>query len=120
MLLTLLVFFVCFVGGVLASSRWLPELADGPVGGMAFLAVCGLLGATLGVVGLDALSTVRGLESSSRGFGSDLLTQGLMEILRDGGTLLGLAAIVYLLAPSPTPADGPARRTSIEPLRGGS
>ena len=101
MVLTIVVFFACFIGGVLASSRWLPDLAQGSVGGVAFLAVCGLLGAALGVVGLEVLSTVRNLEGIHGRLDSEVLTQGLVLILRDGGTLLGLAAIVYLLAPSP-------------------
>jgi hypothetical protein len=104
--LTLVVFFVCFSGGVLASSRWLPDLADGPAGGIAFLAVCGLLGAALSVIGLEVLSTARSLEGIRGRLDSEVLTQGLVLIMRDGGTLLGLAAIAYLLAPSHAPADG--------------
>lgn len=101
MLATALVFVACFVGGALGTAHWLPDLAEGPVGGMAFFAVCGLIGAALGLVGLDIVATVQGFEGYGLGGKIDslILSRGLVSILRDGGTLFGLAAIVYLLAP---------------------
>ncbi len=98
-----LIFVVCLCAGVWASSRWLPPLADGPVGGLAFFAVCGLLGAGLGLVGLRIYGIVRTLEERSRGLGvsdkGDFLASGLAGMLYDGGTIFGIALIVYLLAP---------------------
>jgi hypothetical protein len=103
MLVPALVFLACFGGGIFAATRWLPELAHGPVGTIAFFAVCGLLGAGLGVVGLHTYLMVRELETlggpgafDSKG---SLLASGLLQIMLDGGTVFGLATIAYLLAP---------------------
>ena len=98
----MIVFLVCFFGGVWAAVRWLPELAPGPVGDVAFFAICGLIGAGLGVVGLHIYLMVRELEGTNGlglGGNSVALASGLLEILLDGGTVLGLATIAYLLAP---------------------
>ena len=99
-----IIFVGCFVGGVWAASRWLPGLARDPIGNVAFFATCGLLGAGLGVVGLHIYETARALELIS-GSGpytdnADILANGLLQILLDGGTVLGLATIAYLLAPA--------------------
>ncbi len=96
------IFVACFGGGVVAASRRLPELADGPVGGLAFFAVCGLLGATLGLVGLHIYAIVGELGSSPFGGSKDdaeVLASGLAALLFEVGSIFGLAAIVYLLAP---------------------
>jgi uncharacterized membrane protein YhhN len=52
------IFVVCLSAGVWAGVRWLPDLARGPVGGLAFFVVCGLLGAALGSLGLHIYSIV--------------------------------------------------------------
>jgi hypothetical protein len=91
-------FFGCFIVGIGATTRWLPELGRGSVGGLAFFAVCGLMGAALGLVGLGVEETVRALESSPRGFGRELVAGSLGVIARDAGTVFGLAMVVYLLA----------------------
>ena len=39
MLVPVLIFFVCFVAGVMSAARWLPDLAPGPIGGLAFFTV---------------------------------------------------------------------------------
>jgi hypothetical protein len=104
LLVPALIFFVCFGGGVFIATRWLPDLAVGPVGGMAYFVVCGLIGAALGLLGLRVFLIVEQLKS--RGFGSfgdlkaTLLAEGLATILFESGLVLGTAAIVYLLAPS--------------------
>jgi hypothetical protein len=92
--------FVCFLGGLLAASRWLPDLADGRVAGISFFLVCGLVGAAVAVVGVDVYGIVRSLEL--RGFGerSIIVASQLTDMLRNGGTLFALAALVYLVAPS--------------------
>ncbi len=103
MLVPALVFLACFGGGIFAATRWLPELASGPVGGIAFFAICGLLGAGLGIVGLHIYLMVRELET----FGGEsrfennasILASGLLSIMLDAGTVFGLATITYLLAP---------------------
>lgn len=107
------IFVVCLAGGVYAASRWLPELAAGPVGGLAFFAVCGLSGAGLGLTGLRIYGTVRTVkEIHGEGggvFGSkgDVLAGGLAQILFDAGTIFAFAAIVYLLAPRSIRSDEP-------------
>jgi hypothetical protein len=101
MAIPIAIFVVCLSGGVYASSRWLPSLAAGPVGGFAFFAVCGLLGSGLAIAGLriyttvDALSVRGGLGLLNR----EIVAEGLTDMLWEAGTVLGLAAAVYLLAP---------------------
>jgi hypothetical protein len=95
-----LVFLVCFGVGLTAAANWLPDLAPGPVGGMAFLAVCLLLGAALAMVGLHTYTLIDDLSSPQSGFDEpEFLATVLRNILEDAGTLLGLAGIIYLLAP---------------------
>jgi hypothetical protein len=90
--------------GVGASSRWLPDLAAGPVGGLAFLAVCGLLGAALGLVGLHIYSIVEELNNVGGSFSgirkAEVVAEGLESMLWEAGSLFGLAFVVYLLAPA--------------------
>jgi hypothetical protein len=88
---------------VLASTQWLPGIAHGPVGGVAFFAVCGLIGAGLGVVGLHIYGITQELKLGGlSGLGGDqsgILASGLTSMLLDGGTVFGLATVAYLLAP---------------------
>jgi hypothetical protein len=103
LLVPALIFVACFGGGVFAATSWLPDLAEGPVGGMAYFVACGLIGASLGLLGLHVYLTVEQLERGAFGtFGhvdGTLLADGLTTILFDCGSVLGFAAIVYLLAP---------------------
>ncbi len=100
MLVVALVFLVCFGVGLTAAANWLPDLAPGPVGGMAFRAVCLLLGAALAMVGLHTYTLIDDLGGPGSGIDEpEFLATVLRNILEDAGTLLGLAAIVYLLAP---------------------
>jgi hypothetical protein len=98
-----LVFLACFGGGIFAATRWLPELARGPVGGIAFFAICGLLAAGLGIVGLHIYLLAREIEAFGDASGltnrGSLLASGLLSIMLDAGTIFGLATIAYLLAP---------------------
>jgi predicted phage tail protein len=95
----IVIFVVCISAGVFAGSRWLPDLAGGTIGGLAFFVVCGLLGASLGVAGLQIYSIVRQQELLGRLGSSAIVADGLSAILWQAGSLLGLAAVVYLLAP---------------------
>jgi len=102
MVILIVVAVVCFVAGVTAASQWLPDLADGSVGAIAFFVVCGLSGAALGLIGVNVDSMVRELKEGGRGgFETLIVTDGLVSILRDAGTIAGLALIAYLLAPGP-------------------
>jgi hypothetical protein len=66
------------------------------------IVVCGLLGAALGLVGLhiysivDELNHLGGLGGIRKG---EILAAGLRDMLWEDGSLLGLAMVVYLLAP---------------------
>lgn len=101
MLAPVLVFLVCFGAGIGVCARWLPELDVGRVGGLAFFAACGLLAASLSLVGVHAYSLIAELrrplsESVDK---KELISAALENTLRDAGTVFGLGAIVYLLAP---------------------
>ncbi len=98
MLVPGLIFLACFGGGVTAAAYWLPALASGRVGGLAFFLVCGLLGSALGEVGLGIYSIAHGRGVLS-GFEAELFASGVRDIMINAGTLAGLAGIVYLLAP---------------------
>jgi len=109
------VFVLSFGGGVAAAARWLPELARGPLGGIAFFAVCGLAGAAVALAALHIYETVRLLEQvGGRSFEDkgELLAGGLAGILFESGCVFAGAAIVFLLAPRdpapPAVAPGPA------------
>jgi hypothetical protein len=102
MLVPVLIFFACFGAGVMSASRWLPDLAPGPVGGLAFFAVVGLFSAALSVAALHVYSIIRELNNRPPGAEVDqaeLLASGIRNILIDAGTLFGFAGIVFLLAP---------------------
>jgi hypothetical protein len=102
MLIPVLIFLACFGAGVMSSARWLPDLAPGPVGGIAFFVVVGLFSASLGIAGLRIYSIVNEITKPLSGLGLDkaeILAGGIPTLLLDAGTLFGLAGIVYLLAP---------------------
>lgn len=106
MLIPVLIFLACFSVGVVASSRWLPDLAAGSVAGLAFLLVCGLLGAAAGLLGVSVYTIVEELKHVppviSAGAGEGELVAGfLRNLVFEDGSLLGFAAVVYLLAPVP-------------------
>jgi hypothetical protein len=108
MLIPVLILFVCFVAGVMSAARWLPNLAPGPVGGLAFFAVVGLFSAALSMVGLRAYLLISELTNRSAGLGgskAEILADGLQAILFDAGTLFAFAGIVFLLAPGADEAD---------------
>jgi hypothetical protein len=102
----IVIFAVCLLAGVFASSRWLPDLAQGVAGGSAYFAVCGLLGAALGVIGLRLYLIVEDLEHVGGLFRRQTVAIGLDSMLWESGLLLGLAMAVYLLAPAAPVASG--------------
>jgi hypothetical protein len=109
-LVPLAIFLVACAGGAFAAARWLPPLAADRVGRLALVAVCVLLGVALALVALNVYETVRTLDRFSAAFGgttkADILAAGLVNLVTNGGPLLGLAAAVYLLAPSDEGASG--------------
>jgi hypothetical protein len=92
-----IIFAACFVAGSVAGTLWLPSLAAGATGGLAFFAVCGLLGAGLGVIGLHLYVVVELIESS--GLGKTVVADQLSDMLFQAGVVLGLGTAIYLLAP---------------------
>jgi ABC-type amino acid transport system permease subunit len=103
-LVPLLIFVACFSVGVVASAQWLPPLADEVVGGLAFFAVCGLLGAALGLIGLHIYSIVESLDHFGGGIGGiekgQIFASGVESMTWEAASTLGLACVVYLLSPS--------------------
>jgi hypothetical protein len=119
-LIPIAIFAVCLCAGVAGSARWLPPLADGPVGGIAFFAVCGLLGAGLALVGLHIYLIVEQLDHVVGGLGGirkgDVVANGVQDLLFDAGAIFALALVVYLLAPRDSPsAELEARRSTAQP-----
>jgi hypothetical protein len=112
MLIPVVIFVVCLAGGAVASARWLPDLAAGPIGGSAFLIVCGLAGASLALVGLHVYSIANALSTGGfagvRNAKAEIMASGLQSMLWEAGSLLGLAAAVFLLAPRVEAIEDPA------------
>jgi hypothetical protein len=106
----ILIIGVTFIGAGVFAAQWLPPLAPGRVGALAFVTVCVLLGVTLAIVGIHIYEIVRALDAIGASpipgvvNKSDIVANGAAEILRDAGPVLGLAVAVYLLAPA---ADEP-------------
>jgi hypothetical protein len=105
-LVPILIFVACFGVGIVASARWLPDLGPGPVAGLAFFVVCGLLAGALSLAGLAIYSIVReihefgGLTSAGNLTNSpEIVAAGIRNLVLESGTLVGLAGIIYLLAP---------------------
>jgi hypothetical protein len=116
MVVLIIVAVACFTAGTFAATRWLPDLESGPVGGIAFFVVCGLCGAVLALLGINVDSIVRELQESG-GFGglrtntrleTSILSQGLLSIMRDCGTVGALTLIAYLLASKQSIPQDPA------------
>ncbi len=107
----LIVVVACFAGGVWATMRWLPPLAEGPVGTLAYYGVCLLAGGALALVGLEVWEIIHALTSSeARGglFGrakTEVVAFGLADIFRDAGSLAALTLIAYLVAPKAKPPE---------------
>ena len=107
-----LIFVLVFSAAVVATARWLPELAPGPVGGITFFAVCGLAGAAAGLAGLHIYEIVRNLEEIGGGAPfarrGDVLAEGLVSMLYECALIGGAAVAVFLLGPpGPDPEDEP-------------
>jgi hypothetical protein len=100
-----LIFAACFAGGTLAAARWLPGLAAGKIGGLAFFVVTGLLAAALSLVGVRIYAIINQLNSELHVEKSEIIAAGIRDILWQAGTIFGLACVIYLLAPSPEDAD---------------
>jgi hypothetical protein len=104
----ILIFVVCLAGGAWAGGQWLPNLASGPVGGLAFFAVCGLFGTALALAGINIYEIANSLNRFHAISNAEVVTSGARGLLFDSGSVFGLAMVVYLLAPpTPEPLDSP-------------
>jgi hypothetical protein len=99
-----LIFVIALGGGALVAARALPRLDSDRVGWLSFWIVCLLVGIAVALVGLNVYATVRTIDQVTANVvgtaKSDVLANGLTTILEQVGPVLGLAAAVYLLAPS--------------------
>jgi hypothetical protein len=102
MLIPVLILAAGMSAGAVAGARWLPDLAPGSVGGLAFFVVCGLIGAAVGLVGLHIYEIVEELNRLTQGeIGRGyVVAGGLQSIAFEVGSLLAFASAVYLLAPA--------------------
>ncbi len=106
MLVPVLVFVVCFWLGVVASARWLPNLAPGPVGGVAFFGVIGLLSGALALAGLHIYSIIHELDANELHVDkAEIVAGGVRNLLWEAGTLAGLGLVAFLLAPEAHAAE---------------
>jgi hypothetical protein len=102
MLIPVLIFVVALSAGVVVGSRWLPDLAAGQVGGLAFFVVCGLIGVAFGLLGVHIYlitEEVKHLPSVGGLSEAEALAGGIRNICFEVGSLVGFASVVYLLAP---------------------
>jgi len=114
MLTPVLIFVVAAVVGAWACAQWLPDLAAGSVGGLAFFLVCGLAGAALGVIATHIYLMVRLAEERHLSFRAEGMASQLQAMGFDAGTLAAFAGIVYLLAPAPEVDDERETQPAVE------
>lgn len=107
MLIPVLIFVILLSAGVIVGSRWLPDLAAGQVGGLAFFVVCGLIGAGLGLLGVHIYSIIEEVDHVTGGEYPKgvFVAAGIRAMVFEVGSLFGIASIVYLLAPRPSEVD---------------
>jgi hypothetical protein len=94
-----------FLAGYAAARRFVPPLAPTREGRLAWWIVMVLAGASVGVVvdqvwmGIRSLTEIDGgdLQPHLR---EQIVTSTLGSVLLQGGALLALSAIIYLLAPT--------------------
>jgi hypothetical protein len=99
---TLAIGLVAFGAGGYAAVRWSPPLAPTRVGRVASLLVALLVAAAVSVMALDVYILIDSLDLPEDFGGDDqVVANSLGRALYEGGTLLGLAAAVHLLAPPP-------------------
>jgi hypothetical protein len=100
MVVLAIVVVACFIAGVWAATTWLPPLADGPVGTIAYFVICGLVGVVLAIVGIRVWGIVHELEEARRLISSStILADSLGALLCESGSLAALTLVAYLLAP---------------------
>jgi hypothetical protein len=109
-----------FALGAYATYRYAPSLGDAPSSVAVGLIVCGLVGAACGLACMYVYLAIHsfatspplqgaiasaGIGSDGRSPDSDIFTNAVYSIASECGTLLAIAAGVYMLAPSPSPSE---------------
>jgi hypothetical protein len=96
-----LIFLAALVAGVLITARWLPPTGASDTSAIALRATCVLVGIAAALVGVHLYELVRELNAPNvAALGNakpEIVATGIIDILRDVGPILGLAAAVYLL-----------------------
>jgi hypothetical protein len=95
-----------FLAGMGATVRFAPPLAPSPEGRIAFWIVANLVGAAAGVIAdsvweaghlLNLASNVGVTSNAGPVVTETVITTAMQQILLEGGVLIALAGIVYLL-----------------------
>jgi hypothetical protein len=97
------------------GSRWVPDLAAGQVGGLAFFVVCGLIGVAFGLLSVHIYlitEEVKHLPSAGSLSQAEAIAGGIRNVCFEVGSLVGFASVVYLLAPRAPEMDS---ELEIEP-----
>jgi len=108
MLVFAIVAVACFIGGMWAATRWMPALAGGPVGTLAYFVVCGLAGAVVAVLGIHVwqIGHIAKIKEGPKYLHEEGIIGYVDSLMWEVGTLAGVALIAYLLAPK-APASDP-------------
>jgi hypothetical protein len=115
MVVLAIVAVACFIAGMWAATTWLPALAEGSVGMLAYFVVCGLAGASVAVFGLHIWAIVNELTASSRFLANaEIVAAGLTSLLWESGSLAALALVAYLLAPKAPERSAPTPGARVE------
>lgn len=104
MAVPIVIFAVTLVAGVVLAARWLPGLGKGRADTLAFWVTCGLAGIALSLVGVHIYEIIRQLDNANleavANSKPDIVATGIIDTLADVGPIVGLSAVVYLLAPA--------------------
>lgn len=104
MAVPILIFAVTLGAGVVLAARWLPALGGSRADRLAFWVTCGMAGIALALVGLHIYEIVRQLDNANleaiANSKPDIVATGIIDTLAAVGPIVGLAAVVYLLAPA--------------------
>ena len=95
---------VTLVAGVVLAARWLPGLGKGRADTLAFWVTCGLAGIAVSLVGVHIYEIIRQLDNANleavANSKPDIVATGIIDTLAEVGPIVGLSAVVYLLAPA--------------------
>lgn len=91
----ILIFAIALAAGVGLVARWLPDLGEGRVSMIAFFVTCGLAGVALALIAVHGYEIVRQVNNAAGGglgnANPDIVASGIVDTLRDAGSILGLS-----------------------------